>query len=126
MRKFQDEISSDEEEEEGEIQDKKSLSLIQKLRIKRDKEKERRAEKLRQHLEEIDKYKEEMSCVSEQFAEIQYSLKERENKYDLLSEEFNSVQKNFAAYRTSREQVRRNYFFYAFKIVLFRWRIRLC
>ena len=105
MRKFQDEISSDEDEEDGDIQDKRSLSLLEKLRIKRDKEKERRAEKLRQHLEEIDKYKEEMASVSDQFAEIQNSLKERENKYDLLSEEFNSVQKNFSAYRASREQV---------------------
>ena len=105
MRKFQDEISSDEDQEEGENRDKRDMSLVEKLRIKRDKEKERRAEKLRQHLEEIDKYKEEMASVSEKCTEIQNSLKERENKYDLLSEEFNSVQKNFSAYRASREQV---------------------
>ena len=105
MRKFQDEISSDEDQEEGENRDKRDMSLVEKLRIKRDKEKERRAEKLRQHLEEIDKYKEEMASVSEKCTEIQKSLKERESKYDLLSEEFNSVQKNFSAYRASREQV---------------------
>ena len=75
MRKFQDEISSDEEEEEGDKRDKGSLSLVEKLRIKREKEKEKRAEKLRQHLEEIDKYREEMAIVSEEFTEIQISLK---------------------------------------------------
>ena len=106
MRKFQDEISSDEEEEEGEHRDRRTvMSLVEKLRIKREKEKEKRAEKLRQHLEEIDKYKEQMATVSEKFEEIKNSLMERENKYDLLSDEFNSVQKNFSAYKRSREQV---------------------
>ena len=106
MRKFQDEISSDEEEEEGENRDRRTvMSLVEKLRIKREKEKEKRAEKLRQHLAEIDNYKEQMATVSEKFEEIQNSLMERENKYDLLSDEFNSVQKNFSAYKRSREQV---------------------
>ena len=105
MRKFQDEISSDEEDENEDRRDKRTLSLVDKLRIKRDKEKQKRAEKLRMHLEEIDKYKEEVECVSGKCQEIQNSLRERENKYDLLSEEFKSLQKNFSAYKESREQV---------------------
>ena len=39
MRKFQDEISSDEEEEEGDNRERRTvMSLVGKLRIKRKKE----------------------------------------------------------------------------------------
>ena len=37
---------------------------------------------------------------------VETNLREKENKYDLLAEEFNSVQKNFSAYKASREEVK--------------------
>ena len=104
MRRFQEEISSDEEEEDQK-DERRSLSLVEKLRIKREKEKVKRAEKLRLHAEEVEEFKHRMVCLAEQREQLQSSLQERETKYDLLAEEFNSVQKNFSAYKTSREEV---------------------
>ena len=104
MRRFQEEISSDEEEEDQK-DERRSLSLVEKLRIKREKEKVKRAEKLRLHAEEVEEFKHRMVCLAEQRKQLQSSLQERETKYDLLAEEFNSVQKNFSAYKTSREEV---------------------
>ena len=104
MRRFQEEISSDEDEEDQK-DERRSLSLVEKLRIKREKEKVKRAEKLRLHAEEVEEYKHRMVCLAEQRKQLQSSLQERETKYDLLAEEFNSVQKNFSAYKTSREEV---------------------
>ena len=104
MRRFQEEISSDEDEEDQK-DERRSLSLVEKLRIKREKEKVKRAEKLRLHAEEVEDFKHRMVCLAEQRKQLQSSLQERETKYDLLAEEFNSVQKNFSAYKTSREEV---------------------
>ena len=104
MRRFQEEISSD-EDEENQKDERRSLSLVEKLRIKREKEKVKRAEKLRLHAEEVEEFKHRMVCLAEQREQLQSSLQERETKYDLLAEEFNSVQKNFSAYKTSREEV---------------------
>lgn len=104
MRRFQEEISSDEDEEDQK-DERRSLSLVEKLRIKREKEKVKRAEKLRLHAEEVEEFKHRMVCLAEQRKQLQSSLQERETKYDLLAEEFNSVQKNFSAYKTSREEV---------------------
>ena len=104
MRRFQEEISSD-EDEENQKDERRSLSLVEKLRIKREKEKVKRAEKLRLHAEEVEEFKHRMVCLAEQRKQLQSSLQERETKYDLLAEEFNSVQKNFSAYKTSREEV---------------------
>ena len=104
MRRFQEEISSDEDEEDQK-DERRSLSLVEKLRIKREKEKVKRAEKLRLHAEEVEEFKHRMVCLAEQREQLQSSLQERETKYDLLAEEFNSVQKNFSAYKTSREEV---------------------
>ena len=105
MRKFQDEISSDEDEEEESKSSSKRLGLIEKLRIKREKEKIKRTEKLRLHLEEVEKYKSKIDELIESNRVSETNLKEKENKYDLLAEEFKSVQKNFSAYKTSREEV---------------------
>ena len=105
MRRFQEEISSDEDEEDQKNEGRRSLSLVEKLRIKREKEKVKRAEKLRLHAEEVEEYKYRMVCLAEQREQLQSSLQERETKYELLAEEFNSVQKNFSAYKTSREEV---------------------
>ena len=106
MRKFQDEISSDEEEEqEAKEQVKEKLGLIEKLRIKREKEKFKRAEKLKAHLKEIDEYRQKLHDLEECQSTTEKCLKEKESKYDLLVEEFNSVQKNFSAYKASREEV---------------------
>ena len=105
MRRFQEEISSDEDEEDQKNEGRRSLSLVEKLRIKREKEKVKRAEKLRLHAEEVEEYKHRMVCLAEQREQLQSSLQERETKYELLAEEFNSVQKNFSAYKTSREEV---------------------
>ena len=104
MRRFQEEISSDDDEEDQK-DERRSLSLVEKLRIKREKEKVKRAEKLRLHAEEVEEFKHRMVCLAEQRKQLQSSLQERETKYDLLAEEFNSVQKNFSAYKTSREEV---------------------
>ena len=105
MRKFQDEISSDEDEEVESKSSSKRLGLIEKLRIKREKEKIKRTEKLRLHLEEVEKYKSKIDELIESNRVSETNLKEKENKYDLLAEEFKSVQKNFSAYKTSREEV---------------------
>ena len=106
MRKFQDEISSDEEEEqESREKVKENLGLIEKLRIKREKEKFKRAEKMKAHLQEVDEYQNKVHDLQKFQSSLVKSLKEKESKYDLLVEEFNSVQKNFSAYKASREEV---------------------
>ena len=105
MRKFQDEISSDEDEDQERKNSSKKLGLIEKLRIKREKEKLKRAEKMRLHSDEIEKYKSKIDDLLETNRNVETNLKEKETKYDLLAEEFNSVQKNFSAYKASREEV---------------------
>ena len=64
MRRFQEEISSDEDEEDQK-DERRSLSLVEKLRIKREKEKVKRAEKLRLHAEEVEEFKHRMVCLAE-------------------------------------------------------------
>ena len=44
-------------------------------------------------------------CICSQIEAIQDKLSEREAKYDLLAAEFTSLQKTFAAYKASREEV---------------------
>ena len=56
MVKFQEEISSDEDDSRENGGDSKKIGLIEKLRIKREKEKIRRHEKHKAHLMEIDEY----------------------------------------------------------------------
>ena len=60
---------------------------------------------MRLHLEEIEKYKSKIVDLIETNRKLETNLKEKETKYDLLAEEFNSVQKNFSAYKASREEV---------------------
>ena len=106
MRKFQDEISSDDEDKQGEKElVKEKLGLIEKLRIKREKEKWKRAEKLKAHLEEVDQYRQKFQSLEDSYNDLEKSLNEKVSKYDLLVEEFNALQKNFSAYKASREEV---------------------
>ena len=112
MRKFQEEISSDEEEErEGDTGRKRGKGreiegdgLIEKLRKKREKEKERRAEKLRVHQEELEIYQVKLSDLHALNVSLKESLSEKETKYDLLAEEFKALQKNFSAYKAGVEK----------------------
>ena len=109
MRKFQEEISSDEDEEEGAVvgrkEARKGQGLIEKLRKKREKEKQRRLDKLKVHQEEVEKYQERIITLQTEAARLSETIQERENKYELLAEEFTAVQKNFSAYKASREEM---------------------
>ena len=110
MRKFQEEISSDEDEKEeekegaGRKEARQEQGLIEKLRKKREKEKQRRLEKLWAHQEEVEKYQERIADLQMEAGNLRAAIQERVTKYELLAEEFTAVQKNFSAYRASREQ----------------------
>ena len=112
MRKFQEEISSDQDDEEEEVEGaggrreaREGQGLIEKLRKKREKEKQRRLEKLKAHQEEVEKYQERVADLQTEAASLSENIQERENKYELLAEEFTAVQKNFSAYKASREEM---------------------
>ena len=111
MRKFQEEISSDDEEgkdrgtSKRELRERETEGLIEKLRKKREKEKERRAEKLRIHQDEVERYQGKLAELQNLNQTLKEKLQEKETKHELLAEEFNNLQKNFSAYKASIEDL---------------------
>jgi chromosome segregation ATPase len=103
MKKFQDEISSDDEEhEKREMAD----NLVERIKIKREKDKQKRKRKYELHAQEIDKLNENIQEGIEQVERMKEEMKEKDKKYDMLVEEFKSVQARFAAYKAIKDEVK--------------------
>ena len=102
MRKFQEEISSDDDEDENK---EYSDNLIERIRIKRDKEKEKRQRKYEMHQQEIDKFKENINEILGNLENMKEEIKGKDKKYEMLVEEFKEVQARFSAYKAIKQEV---------------------
>ena len=102
MRKFQEEISSDEDETDDE---KFADNLIERIRFKREKEKQKRKLKYEVHEHEISVLKDEISHLQKNFEHRENEMNEKNKKYELLVDEFKDVQARFSAYRAIKEEV---------------------
>ena len=102
MRKFQEEISSEEDEPK---QREYTDNLIERIRIKREKEKQKRQLKYEMHEQEINGFKDDISNVLRNVETLKGEINEKDKKYDRLVEEFKDVQARFAAYKAIKDEV---------------------
>ena len=98
MRKFQEEISSDEDE-------KYADNLIERIRFKREKERQKRKLKYEVHEHEISVLKDKISSLQRNVEHRENEMNEKNKKYELLVDEFKDVQARFSAYRAIKEEV---------------------
>ena len=102
MNRFQEEISSGEEDTET---NNCTENIIDRIRVKREKEKMKQIKKHRMHMEEVENCEKKIKDKDEQIEKMQLELKEKDKKYGLLSEEFKSVQSRFAAFKALKDEV---------------------
>ena len=80
-------------------------NIIDRIRVKREKEKMKQIKKHRMHMEEVENCEKKIKDKDEQIEKMQLELKEKDKKYGLLSEEFKSVQSRFAAFKALKDEV---------------------